>query len=100
MRAEASRDELDQLIDMKAVDIMCEEIGLGAMHSLAEKLMMVMLVCRRNHPRGDIRRLDPNKTFENIMFYCINRIVNTINSKGEEGVHFADEMSKNLFGKL
>lgn len=98
MRAEASREELDKLIDMKAVDFAAEEVAMEAMKDISEKLMMIMMLCRRNPPTDYILTLDHEKIFADIMLYSANKVINVINTKTEEGVELANKVGRDLFG--
>lgn len=98
MRTEANRDELDKLLDMKAVDAFAEEVALKAMQDLAEKLMLVMIMCRRNPPTSYLLKVNHEKVFADIMLYSANKVINTINAKTEEGIELANKMAKDFFG--
>jgi hypothetical protein len=97
MRIVPNRAELSKFFDMHYVDTMTDTVANEALKKMALGLLPTII---GHTPKVDDKKIDDlvqnpellNQQFAELMTYCMNNMINYINTNGERAIKFVTEI--------
>jgi len=90
MRSEVNKEELSRLYDLDKLDAIASSIGNQALINLGLEVFQRVDEVLKMSRRRDASPTGLNKEFSDMLSYCIEQLVNTINLNGERGIIHAN----------